>query len=104
YTATMVSTSRKRKVDSEGCCFQDKWKLDYFFTEETVVVFKKFNIKRYYQSEHPNYDKLTGKQRSDKLKELEVSLVGQQRFFTRAHESSENATKASYQVADCQTL
>ncbi|KAF7246390.1 Sodium/potassium-transporting ATPase subunit beta-1-interacting protein 3, partial [Varanus komodoensis] len=46
-----------------------------------------------------NYNKLTGNERSKKLKELEAALTAQQRFFTRACESNENATKASYEVA-----
>ncbi|XP_072303167.1 general transcription factor II-I repeat domain-containing protein 2 [Eucyclogobius newberryi] len=45
------------------------------------------------------YDKLTGSERSKKLKQLEAGLTSQQRFFTRARESNENATKASYEVA-----
>ena len=45
------------------------------------------------------YDKLTEKDRSKKLKQLEAGLTSQQRFFTRARESNENATKASYDVA-----
>ncbi|KAF7237537.1 Chromodomain-helicase-DNA-binding protein 1-like [Varanus komodoensis] len=100
----------KRKVDSEGHCFQDKWKLEYFFTEirnncvclicqETVAVFMEFNIKRHYQTKHAIYNKLTGNKRGKKLKELEAALTAQQRFFITACESNENATKASYEVA-----
>lgn len=106
----MATRSKKRKVDSEGRRFQDQWKSEYFFTElrnncvclicqETVAVFKEFNIKRHYQTKHANYDKLTGNERREKLKQLEAGLTAQQRFFTRASESNENATKACYEVA-----
>lgn len=106
----MATAAKKRKVDREGRRFQDKWRLEYFFTEirnncvclicqETVAVFKEFNIKRHYQTKHANYDKLTGDERSEKLKQLEAVLTAQQRFFTRAQESNENATRASYEVA-----
>ncbi|XP_061641106.1 general transcription factor II-I repeat domain-containing protein 2-like [Phyllopteryx taeniolatus] len=106
----MATGSKKRKVDSEGRRFQDKWKSEYFFTEfrnhcvclicqETVAVFKEFNMKRHYQTEHANYDKLTGNERSEKLKQLEAGLTARQHFFTRASESNENTTKASYEVA-----
>lgn len=106
----MATLTKKRKVDSEGRRFKDKWKMEYFFTEirnncvclicqETVAVFKEFNIKRHYQTKHANYDKLAGNQRREKLKQLEAVLMAQQRFFTRARESNENATKASYEVA-----
>lgn len=48
---------------------------------------------------HANYNKLTGNERGEKLKQLDDVLTAQQSFFTRAHESNENATKASYEVA-----
>ncbi|KAF7253900.1 Adenine DNA glycosylase [Varanus komodoensis] len=60
---------------------------------------KEFNIKRHYQTKHVNYNKLTGNKHGENLKELEAALTAQQRFFTRACESNENATKASYEVA-----
>ena len=106
---TSATLAKKSKVDSEGHRFQ--WKLEYFFTEirnncvclicqETVAVFKEFNIKRHYQTKHGNYGNLTGKERSEKWKQLEAVLTTQQGFFTRARESNENATKASYEVGN----
>ena len=106
----MATAAKKRKVDKECRRFQDKWKLEYIFTEirnncvclicqETVAVFKEFNIKRHYQTKHANYDKLTRDEHREKLKQLEAALTAQQRLFTRACESNENATKASYEVA-----
>ncbi|XP_027140791.1 general transcription factor II-I repeat domain-containing protein 2 [Larimichthys crocea] len=107
----MATINKKRKVDCEGRRFKDGWKLDYFFTEvrnncvclickETVAVFKEYNVKRHYQKLHAAmYDKITGKERSEKLKQLEASLISQQQYFARARESNENATKASYEVA-----
>lgn len=107
--SNMAAVNKKRKVDREGRRFQDKWKFEYFFTEirnncvclicqETVAVFKEFNIKRHYQTKHASYDKLNGNERSEKVKQLEAVLTAQQSFFTRARESNENATKASYEV------
>ena len=80
----MATAAKKGKVDKEGRRFQ--WKLEYFFTEirnncvrlickETVAVFKEFNIKRHYQTKHANYDKLTGDERREKLKQLEAVLM-----------------------------
>uniref|UniRef100_A0A8C6P2I3 SPIN-DOC-like zinc-finger domain-containing protein n=1 Tax=Nothobranchius furzeri TaxID=105023 RepID=A0A8C6P2I3_NOTFU len=108
--SNMATVNKKQKDDCEGRRFQDRWKLDYFFTEiqnncvclicqETVAVFKEFNIKRHYQTKHASYDKLTGNERGEKVKQLEAVLTAQQRFFTRARDSNENATKASYEVA-----
>nr|DBA20368.1 TPA: hypothetical protein GDO54_017157 [Pyxicephalus adspersus] len=106
----MATINKKRKVDSEGRRFQERWKVEFFFTEirnhcvclicqETVTIYKEFNIKRHYQTKHSTYDKLTGRDRSEKLRQLEAVLMSQERFFTRARESNENATKASYDVA-----
>ena len=63
-------------------------------------MFKDFNVKRHYQTKHANtYDKLTGSDRAEKVKQLQAALASQQQFFTRACESKENITKASYEVA-----
>lgn len=45
------------------------------------------------------YNKLTGSCRAEKVNRLIAALVSQQRFFSRAHESNKNTTKASYEVA-----
>ena len=109
----IISTmaSKKRKVDSEGRRFQEKWELQYFFTDtrgncvclicqETVALFKEFNVKRQYQTKHANaFDKLTASDRAEKVKQLKAALASQQQFFTRANDSNENITKASYEVA-----
>lgn len=64
-----------------------------------MAVFKEFDIKRHYQTKHANYDMLGGNKCSKKLKQLEAALTAQHCFFTRACESNENATKASYEGA-----
>lgn len=107
----MAPVNKKRKVDSEGRCFQERWELQYFFAEnrgncvclicqETVALFKEFNVKRHYQTKHANtYDKLTGSERAEKVKQLQAALASQQQLFTWACESNESVTKASYEVA-----
>ncbi|KAL3968683.1 KRAB domain-containing zinc finger protein [Sarotherodon galilaeus] len=107
----MATVQKKRKVDGEGRRFQERWELQYFFTEirgncvclickETVALFKDFNIRRHYETKHAaTYNKLTGSERAEKVKQLQAALASQQRFFTRACETHENITKASYEVA-----
>ncbi|KAK0136318.1 General transcription factor II-I repeat domain-containing protein 2 [Merluccius polli] len=107
----MAAEAKKRKVDKEDRRFQERWKLQYFFTEsrnncvclickQSVAVAKEFNVKRHYQTTHANaYDKFTGSDRAEKVKQLEAGLASQQRLFTRARDSIENSTKASYEVA-----
>ena len=86
----MATISKKTKIDSEGRRFKDSWKLDYFFAEilnsciylicnEKLAVFKEFNVKRHYQTRHADmYDKLTGKERSENVKQLGASLTSQE--------------------------
>lgn len=55
------------------------------------------------------YDKQTGSDRSEKVKQLEAVFMSQQLFYTRIRESNENAIKASYDVSrliakDCKNL
>ncbi len=107
----MATAAEKRKVDNEGHRFQGRWKLQYFFTEsrnncvclicqQSVAVAKESNVKTHYQTNHANaYDKLSGSDHSEKVKQLEAVLASQQRLFTQARESNENSTKASYEVA-----
>ena len=96
---------RKGKLIARAAVSRKNGSLNIFFTEfrnnsvcliyqETVAVFKEFNIKRHYQTKHANYDKRTGNERSEKLKQLEAGLTAQQHFFTRASESNENARQA----------
>ena len=61
-----MSGLKKRKVDSECRVFNKEWTTNYFFTEvrstavclicqETVAVFKEYNISRHFTTKHANY-------------------------------------------------
>ena len=106
----MATANKKRKVDAEGRRFQEKWKLEYFFTEykntcvclicnRPVAVVKEYNVKRHYQTHEDEYDKYTGSERRELLQKLEKSLAAQQQTFTRARDALENSTRASYEVS-----
>ena len=107
----MFTSSKERKVDKEGRCFQGRWKLQYFFTEsrnncvclvyhETVSVYKKYNKKRHYETKHAStFNKLSDADRIEKAKQLDDSLATQELYFKRAHESNKNIIKASLEVA-----
>ena len=102
--SAMATAKKTRKVDSEGRRFQERWELQYFFTEnqgncvclickEAVALFKDFNVKRHYQTKHANtYDKLTGSDRAEKVKQLQAALASQQRFFTRRRVAASSST------------
>ena len=58
-----MSGGKKRKVDKECRVFQDSWTFKYLFTQvgdkpvclvcnETVSVFKDFNLRRHFETKH----------------------------------------------------
>ena len=78
--------TKKRKVGDENTSFNEKWKLDYFFTlgkdkavclscSDSVSVLKEYNIERHYET---NYKNIQGQMRKDKLNQLEKCLKQQQ--------------------------
>jgi hypothetical protein len=81
--------TKKRKVGDENRSFNEKWKLDYFFTlvkdkavcllcSDSVSVLKEYNIKRHYEAKHEtNYKNIQGQMRKDQLNKLEKSLKQQ---------------------------
>ena len=107
----MSTASKKRKVDKEGCCFQGRWKSEYFFIgsrnncvclvcHETVSVYKEYNVKRHYETKHTStFNKLSEADRAEKAKQLEDSLATQQLYFKQTRESNKSITKASLEVA-----
>ena len=107
----MSAAIKKRKVDRERRCFQERWKLQYFFTEsnnncvclvchETISVYKDYNVKRHYETKHAStFDKLSEADCVEKVKQVEHSLATLQQYFKRAQESNESITKASLEVA-----
>ena len=106
----MEDRKKKRKMDSECSKFQTRWEIEYFFTEvrgkciclicnETVAVVKEHNVKRYFETKHKKYESCTGAEREQKVKQMTATLQGQQKCFLRANKAQENATVASYEVA-----
>ena len=58
-----MATNKKKKVDTESRIFQEKWTIDYFFTQinekpvcllcsESVSVMKEYNVRRHYVTKH----------------------------------------------------
>ena len=75
--------TKKRKVDSECRVFKDEWTWKYFFTvvkdkplclicNETVAVFKEYNISRHFTSKHKNsnYESMSEYERKRKAEDL----------------------------------
>ncbi|XP_044295006.1 general transcription factor II-I repeat domain-containing protein 2A-like [Varanus komodoensis] len=104
--------SRKRKIDSECRLFQEQWTYDYFFMQSkeravclicqnSVSVFKVYNLRRHYETQHKDkYDCLVGQARKDKLLELKNGLTTQQNTSVKQKQQLNiSSLRASFQVA-----
>ncbi|XP_067947134.1 general transcription factor II-I repeat domain-containing protein 2-like [Watersipora subatra] len=106
-----MSGPKKRKVDRECRVFKKEWTTKYFFTEhrssavclicqETVAVFKEYNISRHFTTKHANYaSKLSTKEREATAQRLVANLQAQQNFFHRQTAIQESRTKASFMLS-----
>lgn len=103
--------SRKRKIDSECRIFKEQWTYDYFFMQykdravclicqNIVSVFKEYNLRRHYQTQHKDkYDCLVGEVRKDKILKLKNTLTTQQNTFMKQKQLNIASLRASFQVA-----
>jgi hypothetical protein len=106
-----MSGLKKRKVDSECRVFNKEWTTKYFFTEvrstavclicqETIAVFKEYNISRHFTTKHANYaSKQSPQELAATAQRLTANLQTQQNFFHRQTAIQESSTKASFLLA-----
>ncbi len=106
-----MSVAKKRKVDSECRVFKEEWTTTYFFTnigqkavclicQESIAVFKDYNLSRHFSSKHSNYGvNLSPAEKANKALKLATNLKAQQNTFTKQCSIQESVTKASYVVA-----
>lgn len=105
-----MAEAKKRKIASECRTFQTRWENEYFFKEvkekcvclicnETVAVMKESNVRRHYETKHPTFTSYTAAEREDKVQHMAANLQAQQQYFYPANNTQENATIASYEVA-----
>lgn len=65
---------------------------------ESVAVME-YNVRRHYKTKHQTYVSYTGVEREQKVKQMTTILLAQQQYFSCARKTQENATIASYEVA-----
>ncbi|XP_077573515.1 general transcription factor II-I repeat domain-containing protein 2-like [Stigmatopora nigra] len=106
-----MSGPKKRKVDSECRVFNKEWTTKYFFTEvrstavclicqETIAVFKEYNISCHFATKHANYaSKQSTQQQAATAQRLVANLQSQQNFFHRQTAIQEASTKTSFLLA-----
>lgn len=107
----MAKRCGKRKIDSECRVFNPQWTHDYFFVQlkekavclvcqETVAVFKEYNLRRHYESRHKDkYASLHGQMRAEKMSKLKTGLFAQQTTFVRQTQLNQASVRASFRVA-----
>ena len=101
----------KRKIEDECRTFNTEWTYKYFFTnfgskavclmcQESVAVFKEYNLKRHFQTKHGNFgSKLSESKLQQKANDMVKSLKQQQTVFVKQTVIQEAATKASFVLA-----
>ena len=82
--STNGTSTKKRKVEEEKRVFKERWTKDYFFVNnsdkkplclicnKSVSYAKEYNVKQHYSTNHPDYHKLEGNERKQKLKTLQI--------------------------------
>ncbi|GLV46488.1 hypothetical protein CBL_20817 [Carabus blaptoides fortunei] len=102
---------RKRKIAEENRTFHDEWRTKYFFIEvkgkaiclicrECISLLKEYNVKRHYNTKHPNYcSELTIEAKQKKVASLSNNLLAEQNIFKKQNFEDEAAVKASFVIA-----
>lgn len=105
-----MSGSKKRKVNSECRVFNKEWTAKYFFTEvrskavcliyqETVVVFKEYNISHHFATKHANYtNKQSTQGRAAAIQRLMANLETRKNFLPWQTAFQETSTKGGFML------
>uniref|UniRef100_A0A8C6Y931 HAT C-terminal dimerisation domain-containing protein n=1 Tax=Naja naja TaxID=35670 RepID=A0A8C6Y931_NAJNA len=106
-----MSGPKKRKVDSKCRVFKREWTTKYFFTkvqsmlvclifQETLAVFKEYNLSRHFATKHGNYaSKQSPQEREATAQRLMAKLQAQQNVFHRKTAIQETTIKASFMLS-----
>ena len=106
-----MSSAKKRKIADEKRLFQKEWSDIFLFIEErgkpfclkwkrTLAVMKKENLKRHYETNHPEFKNLDGELRKMKIKEFKKHLYAQQSVMTFFCSTNDNMLTVSYEVSE----
>lgn len=79
---------------------QYKEKAVCLICQNIVSVFKEYNLRRHYETQHKDkYDCLVGEVRKDKILKLKNTLTTQQNTFVKQKQLNISSLRASFQVA-----
>ena len=97
-----MSASKKRKLEDECCIFNIGWTKQYFFSNvkdtavclichATVAMFKEYNLKRHFQTNHANFGKsLSNHELKTKASDLVKSFNQQQTLIKKSSSLQKN--------------
>ena len=107
----MASKCKKIKIDRECRAFKEEWTTKYFFMDignkavcllcqQTIAVFKEYNLKRHHQTKHVDFGKtLSAEERRKKATDYVQRLKKQQTVIFKQSASQDAATEASFVVS-----
>ena len=104
------SAQKKRKIEDECRTFNTEWTHKYFFTnfgskavclicQESVAIFKEYNLKRHFQTKHGNFGSNLSESKLQQKASDMVKSKQQQMFFVKQTLIQEATTKASFMLA-----
>ena len=103
-----MSASKKRRIEDECRIFNTGWTKKYFFYDvkdkavclichATVSVFKEYNLKRHFQTNHVNFGQsLLNQELKKKASDLVKRFNRQQTVLKKSSFLPKNATTASF--------
>ena len=79
---------------------EERGKLFWLKCKRPLAVVKKENLKRHYETNHPELKKLDGELRKMKIKEFKKNLYAQQSVMTFFCSTNDNVLTVSYEVSE----
>ncbi|CAK8697909.1 unnamed protein product [Clavelina lepadiformis] len=103
-----MTENKRRKIENEGRIFNREWTSKYLFTvtnskilclvcRNVVAVPKEYNLRRHFESNHPNLAELDATERILKADSLLGNLCSERNFFKRP--VNVTATRVSYEIS-----
>uniref|UniRef100_A0A674K1K9 SPIN-DOC-like zinc-finger domain-containing protein n=1 Tax=Terrapene triunguis TaxID=2587831 RepID=A0A674K1K9_9SAUR len=105
-----MSEKKKRKIESEHRVFNTEWTNKYLCTvskdkilclvcRETLAVPKEYNLRRHFETKHPNLAKLNPNEKIITAASLVKNLSGEQQIFKKVSTENDTVTKVSFQIS-----
>ena len=106
-----MSLAKKRKIIDKRRFFRKEWTDMFFFIEEagkpcclkckrSLAVMKKENLKRHYETNHPELKNLGEEIKKMKINEFKKDLHAQQSVLTSFCSTNDNVLTTSYEVSE----